>query len=185
MKESITWKDIVVTTCDGDGTESSLPRMMQNEDEVLAFRHAYINPETGEIYGWHQYFLSAPGEDPDWDTPKMSVDWTGFLNALRESIVDQLVLQNDSFERMSIITPTYDELELLALNGTCGATRDGHEIVLIARTDADHTWAIADAEGNCYVACIYDIPQDVRETIELTNVHILHDNYAECFAVTI
>jgi len=39
--------------------------------------------ENGKISEWSDYFIAAPGENPDWDTPKGPVDWTSFENRLR------------------------------------------------------------------------------------------------------
>ena len=32
----------------------------------------------GQIESWPGYYLAAEGEDPDHDTPRRAVDWTGF-----------------------------------------------------------------------------------------------------------
>jgi hypothetical protein len=37
----------------------------------------------GSIDSWEQLFISAPGEDPEWDTPRVPVDWDGFESALQ------------------------------------------------------------------------------------------------------
>ncbi len=39
----------------------------------------------GKVQYWPGFFLSAPGEEPDWDTPRGPVDWTGFVDALFEA----------------------------------------------------------------------------------------------------
>jgi hypothetical protein len=39
----------------------------------------------GRIDTWHQCFIAAPGEDPDWDTPHRQVDWSGFTETLKVS----------------------------------------------------------------------------------------------------
>jgi hypothetical protein len=37
----------------------------------------------GSIAEWLDHFVAAPGEDPNWDTPRGPVDWTGFAGALK------------------------------------------------------------------------------------------------------
>jgi len=39
---------------------------------------------AGAISGWHQHFISAPGENPDWDTPHDMVNWAGFSASLEK-----------------------------------------------------------------------------------------------------
>ena len=39
--------------------------------------------ENGRSVEWQDYFLAAPGEDYDADTPRGEVDWSGFEDALR------------------------------------------------------------------------------------------------------
>jgi hypothetical protein len=36
----------------------------------------------GRIDSWPGMFIAAPGEEPDYDTPTVPVDWTGFQAAL-------------------------------------------------------------------------------------------------------
>ena len=36
----------------------------------------------GGIDQWQQHMIAAPGEEPDWDTPRGDVDWAGFMAAL-------------------------------------------------------------------------------------------------------
>ncbi len=38
--------------------------------------------EDGSIAIWPDHMVAGPGEDPDWDTPKVAVDWAGFREAL-------------------------------------------------------------------------------------------------------
>ena len=37
---------------------------------------------NGAIDQWQQHMIAAPDEQPDWDTPRGPVDWTGFHAAL-------------------------------------------------------------------------------------------------------
>lgn len=41
--------------------------------------------ENGKITEWPGFMLSAPGEEPDWDTPVADVDWEGFQEALERA----------------------------------------------------------------------------------------------------
>lgn len=41
-----------------------------------------LSPEDGSITIWPDYFICAPNEYPDWDTPRCEVDWSGFEEAL-------------------------------------------------------------------------------------------------------
>lgn len=38
--------------------------------------------DTGKIIEWQEVFVSADGEEPDWDTPRCPVDWTGLVEAV-------------------------------------------------------------------------------------------------------
>jgi hypothetical protein len=38
----------------------------------------------GSVESWDGYFVAAPGENPDWDTPRLMVDWSGFAEAVSE-----------------------------------------------------------------------------------------------------
>lgn len=38
--------------------------------------------EDGSIGAWPQHMVAAAGEEPDWDTPRATIDWTGFRQAL-------------------------------------------------------------------------------------------------------
>lgn len=39
----------------------------------------------GRIAEWPQVLVAAPGEDPDWDTPRVDVEWSGFVDAVRDA----------------------------------------------------------------------------------------------------
>ncbi len=41
--------------------------------------------EDGKISEWNGFFLHGEDETPDWDTPQIAVDWTGFTEALAEA----------------------------------------------------------------------------------------------------
>ena len=38
--------------------------------------------DYGSIIEWAGVMISADGEDPDWNTPRATVDWTGFVDAV-------------------------------------------------------------------------------------------------------
>jgi hypothetical protein len=69
------WKNIVVTNEDGKsiGTletiKDDMPHLLETATIV-----------DGLIESWPGFYISAPGETPDWDTPKCPVDWRGFAD---------------------------------------------------------------------------------------------------------
>ena len=73
------WTEIVVTDAEG-GTVGTLGEMVERQDEALA--RAVVDTERGGIREWEQYYMAAPGEEPDWDTPRGAVDWTDFPGCL-------------------------------------------------------------------------------------------------------
>ncbi len=79
---SIDWRDLIVT--DEDGRSATL-------GEVVALKDAALEcieiSETGGIDQWPGRFVSAPGETPDWDTPRdVDVDWRGFRAAVEAAL---------------------------------------------------------------------------------------------------
>lgn len=76
----LNWRELVVT--DGnwpDDTPDTLDNVVANNVHYL--RRATIR--DGRIDDWQGYYISAPDETPDWDTPKCEVDWAGFEDAVR------------------------------------------------------------------------------------------------------
>jgi hypothetical protein len=73
------WRDLVVTDANDPSATTELGKLADTAPETLD--SAVI--VDGAISEWTDYFLSAPGEAPDWDTPRGDVDWTGFEIALR------------------------------------------------------------------------------------------------------
>lgn len=70
-----TWNELIVTDAEGDQTTlrdivSNCPANLDN---------AVIR--DGRIQEWEGFFLSAPGEEPNWNTPLADVDWSGFSEA--------------------------------------------------------------------------------------------------------
>ena len=75
------WKDLIVTGEDGytwDTLGDLLNKAPANLDTATL-------AEDGTITSWPDFFLSAEGEDPNWDTPRGPVDWRGFWQALVEA----------------------------------------------------------------------------------------------------
>jgi hypothetical protein len=70
------WRDLTITV--GEGETGNLGEIADNYPETLDGA-TIVN---GAIDTWTGHFLSAPGETPDWDTPRGAVDWTGFEDAL-------------------------------------------------------------------------------------------------------
>jgi hypothetical protein len=55
---------------------------------IVEHSPTYLDTATitgGEIAEWPQVFIAEPGEDPDYDTPHMNVDWIGFQDALEDA----------------------------------------------------------------------------------------------------
>ena len=80
---SVQWKDLIVTGEDGytyDTLGDLLNRAPANLDG------ATFDEKTGGITAWPDFFLSAEGEDPGWDTPRCPVDWDGFRAAFQEAL---------------------------------------------------------------------------------------------------
>ena len=62
------WRDLIVYEADGEvGRLGSL-----DMETTISVLHNATWDDGLELAG---YFLAAPGEAPDWDTPKGSVDW--------------------------------------------------------------------------------------------------------------
>ena len=67
------WRQLQVTDGDGDSF-GDLGTLVETAPANLD--SATI--EDGKIVSWDGFFMAAPDEDPDWDTPRVEVDWTGF-----------------------------------------------------------------------------------------------------------
>jgi len=74
------WTELVVTDADGVNY-GTLAEVVESADVSLDG----LTIEDGSIVEWHGFFLSAPDEEPDWDTPSGIVDWIGFEAALNAS----------------------------------------------------------------------------------------------------
>lgn len=67
------WYELTVTDAYGNNGETL--------GSMLTCCPASLDNATisnGKITEWPGFLLSAPGEDPDWDTPRGDVDWRGF-----------------------------------------------------------------------------------------------------------
>lgn len=73
------WRELIITG--DDGQEWGLLGAMVR-DAPANLNNATI--ENGRITEWPQFMLAAPGEEPNWDTPRGTVDWDGFTTALAE-----------------------------------------------------------------------------------------------------
>ena len=71
------WTELNVT--DGDG-------MVSNLGELVRCAPANLDSAViteGRIAQWDGFLIAAPGEDAEYDTPRVAVDWDGFENALK------------------------------------------------------------------------------------------------------
>lgn len=77
---TIKWSDLIVTGEDNQpgGTLGEWLSEPHYHESALAS----IRMRDGHIESWDSYFISAPGEEPEWDTPRVPVDWNGFEAAL-------------------------------------------------------------------------------------------------------
>lgn len=73
------WTELIITDAEGERWPDNLGKLVETAPANLD--SATI--EEGRITAWPSFFLSAPGEEPDWDTPREEVDWTGFSEATR------------------------------------------------------------------------------------------------------
>ena len=75
MKTKTSWRELDVYGDDGErlGTLAAVLLIDANlESATIA---------DGRIDTWPHRFIAAPGEAPDWDTPRGAVDWRGFTEA--------------------------------------------------------------------------------------------------------
>jgi len=83
--KTVNWRNLIVTDSEGDtwGTLGQLVHLAPaNLDSA---RTATLGNGTLCIHEWPNFFISAEGEEPDWDTPKDDVDWSGFRESLAEA----------------------------------------------------------------------------------------------------
>ena len=75
------WRNLVVTDGNDPSAQATLGDLVDNAPANLD--NAVI--VDGRISEWSNYFLSSPGEEPDYNTPQGEVDWTGFERALNRA----------------------------------------------------------------------------------------------------
>ena len=71
------WNELIVTDSDG-ATGDTLGEIVN----ICPANLDNATIENGKITVWPGFMLSAPGEEPDWDTPVGDVDWDGFTEKL-------------------------------------------------------------------------------------------------------
>jgi len=80
MTEQIGWRDLSVTNDEGETLDATLGEIVDAGEGGFLFKYGtWVNGVPVSI---QYYFLSAPGEEPDWDTPRCPVDWAGLENAV-------------------------------------------------------------------------------------------------------
>ena len=75
------WRNLIVTDSYGDGY-GTLGDVMRVSPETLD--SATIDDDA--VVSWDGFFLSSPGEEPDYDTPRCEVDWSGFQEAYDRAV---------------------------------------------------------------------------------------------------
>ena len=78
QNEMTNWQDLIVTDADQQmnfrlGDYLADPANPRDDIELNS---------DGSMGAWAQFFVSAPGENADCDTPRGDVDWEGFAAAL-------------------------------------------------------------------------------------------------------
>lgn len=73
----VPWRDLVVYR----DTAVTLGAMVDSKDAGLA---VLLLSDDGAIDTWPGHLVAGPSEEPEWDTPKVPVDWAGFREALAE-----------------------------------------------------------------------------------------------------
>ncbi len=79
--QTINWRELKVYG--EDGFLGLLGELVSDGDAGLDHCEA---KGDGSIDIWPQHFVAAPDEEPDWDTPRVAVDWTGFAESLADAI---------------------------------------------------------------------------------------------------
>jgi hypothetical protein len=72
------WRALLVTDAEGD-EGCPLGALVDRDPANLDTARLGAG---GEIAEWDGFFIAAPGESPDWDTPRGPVDWSGLREAL-------------------------------------------------------------------------------------------------------
>lgn len=74
----IDWTDLMVTDAEG-ASGGTLGNLVMSAPANLD--SAVLNAE-GRIIAWPDFFISAEGEEADWNTPHAAVNWTGLRKQL-------------------------------------------------------------------------------------------------------
>jgi len=79
------WTDLIVMDSDGEyrGMLGNIADC--RDDETIEWLATITLSASGGIDSWPDYFVSAPGEEYDWDTPRGEVDWAGFAEAIGDT----------------------------------------------------------------------------------------------------
>ncbi len=83
QQEAVNWRNLGVTNNDGESL-GTLGEVLDNASDA-AITEIELN-DDGSIDTWADHMIAAPDEEPDWDTPRVPVDWTGFALALADAI---------------------------------------------------------------------------------------------------
>jgi hypothetical protein len=78
LEAAISWRELRIFDREGAEMTQTLGGVVEHAPEALAT----ATLEQGRIATWPDYFLAAPGEEVDWDTPRLPVNWEGFDDAL-------------------------------------------------------------------------------------------------------
>jgi len=77
---TINWRQLTATYAGGESC--NLGELLDNACRGRDTIGGIVLDETGKIIEWQEVFVSADGEDPDCDTPRCPVDWTGLTEAV-------------------------------------------------------------------------------------------------------
>jgi hypothetical protein len=84
--EKMNYRDLRLI--DADNNETTIGEAIDRAislRECSEFDERYLTlARAGRVDSWDGYFIAAVGEDPDWDTPRCVVDWSGFAEAVAE-----------------------------------------------------------------------------------------------------
>ena len=72
------WTELLVSDDQG-ATGETLGSMVASAPANL---DTAVLDGTGRITAWPDFFISADGEEADWDTPRVSVNWNGLREML-------------------------------------------------------------------------------------------------------
>lgn len=76
--ETINWTELLVSDTEG-ATGETLGSMAEAAPSNL---DSAVLDSAGRINEWPDFLLSAEGEEADWDTPRVAVNWDGLAAKL-------------------------------------------------------------------------------------------------------